>query len=645
MNISSFCDTLSSKLDEFIPSFPGKEPAPIREMHVAINKFKAFFGEHSPRDTTIKALAALSMNIRIQSSKLQAEVISDTLGLLIAKKIEELSSAAFSSQKKSGEMPPSPSSPPSPSHPTPSALDREIQATEQQLAVTRKSLADFYAKPPEGDEAEATLIAMTGSEAALEQKLEQLHKEKSPPPPPVPLHAPSFPVPSALDREIQATEQQLAVVRKSLADFFAKPPEGDEAEATLIAMTGSEAALEQKLEQLQKEKALVSTPPSIHECAGLRNAGNKCYVHGCLKGLWASKKFREIVERKAAALESAEGAPVRPLTAIFLSRLFLTFDATKSSEIIEPEERAIQELLREMAKYHPFVGEGRQQDATEFLNCLFGDLFDADEALFTYVERKQRPVALKDAHFCIPAIDLPSTVRGNLFVLQLPAQEGARVSVQEGFEPTFITEDIEKEAVLTSDQNKDKDAGMIFEELSKTPPEVEVMRERIFQGTPPPCLCIHLWRQIKNVDVPMEKIKKEVDASVLALGLSDDELKKICGRTEGIKVPVSVDIPPEVTIHHAELNRMRYKLQGVIIHSGQAGSGHYYSYLPEDGASASDSREPAAAAEAAAPHDDAAKVLSFVRHDDARVYSVPYDRALAKEMEEKAYVLIYDKID
>jgi hypothetical protein len=126
-------------------------------------------------------------------------------------------------------------------------------------------------------------------------------------------------------------------------------------------------------------------------CAGLRNTSNKCYLYSCLKGLWASEKFRKIIERKAIAIEGflapgkKEGAKERRCTALFLYRLFLTFDATVAGEVIEPDERPLQELLKEMAKYHPSIMDGKQQDSTEFLSWLWDDVFEDGECLFRYI--------------------------------------------------------------------------------------------------------------------------------------------------------------------------------------------------------------------------------------------------------------------
>jgi hypothetical protein len=505
--------------------------------------------------------------------------------------------------------------------------------------------------------------------------------------------------PLLFDREIQETEKLLACARMSLAGFT-------EDRDGLLAATASIFDLEQKLEKLQREKAVaVSTLFSqktssavVLGCAGLRNTSNKCYAYGCLKGLWASKKFREIIESKATDLEAyqaapkKEGDPVRRLTALFLYRLFLNFDATSSFEIIEPEDKAIQDVIEEMTKYHPLLANGKQQDATEFLNWLLADIFENGECLFSYIEHKRRPQELT-VDFCIPNIDIPQTSRGNLFIIQLPGQENASITVQSAFESTIVEESIEQASVLLSEKNKDKDQGAIFEILSKVPSRVHVQKKMIFQGTPPPCLFVHFWRQIKEVTVPIETLKEEMDPTTLSeLHLTEKEIVELFGRKEKVKVPSHVTIPPVLFIHHIDRPQIQYRLKGVIIHAGTPDAGHYYSYLSseeqkspssssssapvqalpptvadqsglpppakrqrkvEDFSEATQKSEPLSSAPLpssqqrgkASQKELFVHASRFVRHDDHRVSGVSYDQKLESEFQQQGYVLIYDIVD
>ena len=430
------------------------------------------------------------------------------------------------------------------------------------------------------------------------------------------------------DRAIQETEQLLTEAHVSL-DSLSHSKDED----LIMAATESLSELEQKLEELKREKVEASHCASLTTalgCAGLRNGSNKCYVHGCLKGLWASRKFREIIERKADVLEAylavpkKEGDGGRRLTALFLHRLFLTFDSTMPVEVIEPEEKAIHDVLEEMAKYHPSIADGKQQDATEFLNWLFDDIFEENECLFSYVERKQRPTGLT-VDFCIPSIDLPETSRGNLFIIQIPAQENVVAKVQAAFEPTIVEEGIDPESVLCSEKNAGKDQGALVEALSNMPQQVPVLKERIFQGEPPPCLFVQLWRQVRDVEVPVEVLKRELDPKTISsLHLTDEEILKLFERKKKVKVPASVDIPSILVIHHVDRPHVQYRLKGVVVHSGTPDVGHYYSYLLGE-----------------KTHSHASS--SSVRHDDSRVGSVPYDQRLISELQEQGYILIYDK--
>lgn len=441
---------------------------------------------------------------------------------------------------------------------------------------------------------------------------------------------------AALDKEILETEAQLAKATQAIGALGSSGKSGDAAADVLLAMTGVIAQLTEKLRRL-RESAESAAGCRAASCAGLRNRSNKCYAYGCLKGLWASKRFCQIVERAAVALEehlktAQEKEPRRRLTALYLHRLFTTFDATLSVEVIEPEEKAIADLLSEMAVHHPFVGKSEQQDATEFINCLLEDIFQADEALFSYIERKERPAGmLCDA--CIPSIDIPEQVRGNLFIVRLPSGEGAQISVQDSFEPMMTKELLEKEAIAASEHNKEKDVGCLFETLASLPASVDVRRHRLFQGTAPACLFIHLWRQIKEVDIPLAELKKTIDPSLAALGLSDEELKKVCGRTEGIKVPSRVAVQRRLSIHHVDGTTIHYRLLAAIIHAGQARKGHYFAYLAvPDGAAAT------TAAAAAAPSPS-----GFVCHNDHQVFRMADSEKLKRDLEENSYVLIYDR--
>lgn len=410
--------------------------------------------------------------------------------------------------------------------------------------------------------------------------------------------------------------------------------------ATVVPLISTKLQEFSPLRHSPKPSAEPVVPPSFHGCAGLRNRSNKCYVYGCCKGLWASKKFREVIERKAAALEERqsaeqEGRPSCRLTALYLHRLFITFDGTTPSEIIEPEEQALHDVLKEMARYHPAVAEGKAQDASEFLSWLFEDIFDPQEFLFSYVENKRRPQELT-ASFCIPNIDCQETTQGNLFIVQLPAEEGAQVELQSAFEPTMTEETIEPEAVLASEANKGKNQEEIVAKLAKMPRKVHVRHTKLFTGEPPPCLFVHLVRQVREVDVPVEQLKAELDAKMVAsLGLKDQEIEMLWGRKEAVKVGAKVDVAPTLCLHHADSGQIRYRLRAVVVHTGLADAGHYYSYL----ATEQQDQSSATKGELQSPLEG----VSFVRHDDHRVVKVPYSQALERELQQQAYVLMYDK--
>ena len=122
--------------------------------------------------------------------------------------------------------------------------------------------------------------------------------------------------------------------------------------------------------------------------------------------------------------------------------------------------------------------------------------------------------------------------------------------------------------------------------------------------------------------MPLERLKDELDPRTLStLKLTDEEIVKLWGRREGVKIPVQVRLSATLSIHHADHPQIAYKLKGVIIHSGRVDTGHYYTYLPVE--------EPP----------------SYVLHNDQRVVQVPDSENLKKELEQEGYILIYDKED
>ena len=492
----------------------------------------------------------------------------------------------------------------------------------------------------------------------------------------------------AIEGEIKETEQQLAQTRKSMDNLLSMQSGDSAVPDFILAVANCLDDLEKKLERLMRQKAALCASRKMEApvplgCAGLRNRSNKCYAHGCLKGLWASKKFREIIERKALAIEESQKhpkdeAPPRPLTALYLHHLFLTFDATTPSEIIEPEEKAIGDVIREMAKYHPGIMDGQEKDSAEFLNWLFDDILDPQEHLFSYVEEKRRPRELA-VDFWIPNIDCKETTDGNLFIIQLPNQEQAHVRPQAAFDPSIVEEVIDPEAILSSEKNKEKDAEAIFAKLSVMPRSVHVRKTRLFHGESPPCLFVHLWRQIHQVDVPLERLKEDLGAPLISeLHLTDEEVLKLWGRKENVKVPVKVEISARLFINHVDGHQIPYTLKGVVVHTGRADAGHYYAYLPVDAPlSAPAPRqggETPLGEGAPGEHGDTEAALfmgkdrempsaplplkpegvqekgpvhaqSVVLHNDQRVVRLPYGPDVERETQEQGYILIYDRED
>jgi hypothetical protein len=460
--------------------------------------------------------------------------------------------------------------------------------------------------------------------------------------------------PSSSETEIKALQAQLAQANASL-DAFLKAQKTDPETAQLIQSTIEDIdALTARLDRVQKENAAAqATAPLPLGCAGMRNRSNKCYAYGCLKGLWASKKFRDIIEQKAKLAEPKPEDAValhRHCTVQALSRLFFTFDATRPSEVLEPEEKAITDLFEEMSKNHPALAKSEQQDATEFLNWMFDDIFEKkDEYLFSYTEYKRRPMELK-VDFCIPNIDVPQVTTGNLFVIQFPDKEGAIINPQTAFDPDIVEEGIDPASILTAEQNKGRES---FEKLEQLPGIVHVQRTRFFKKEPP-CLFVHLWRQLREVDVPLEVIKAGFDAKTLAeLKLTDEEIMKGFGRKERVKIPAQAKISEILSLQTEDKRQIRYRLKSVIIHSGIDGAGHYYSYLPvnapvgpvqkEVGAQMPPQASGSAGLPPAPPKDTAPLAPHFTCHNDHRVFDVPFDTRVEKELEQEGYILIYDK--
>ena len=626
MSIKDFYQSLGSHLNEFRDSLPQSS---LESISRKLQELEDSTGKAPTRQATINSLFALSTFIDDQAAAAKLPGLSEIFNPLINKKIEEVSSAVLAEK-------------PSP----------------------------------------------TRSEEAFARA-------------------------SEIDAQIQETDQLLAQAHEYRENLIASPPTDGSFVEGLMAATANISELEERCAQLLRAKAAAAlphpqkTPPSRPvACAGLRNASNKCYIHACLKGLWASRKFRAIIEHKAAALEetkkeafaklataicevpakgrasistkpivvtmgeerselypsrheqsavascakaSVEGTPTRRLTALLLHRLFLTFDSTLPVEVIEPDDKAIHDLLDEMTKYHPIIAGKKQQDSTEFLHWLFDDIFETGECLFSYVERTQRPAGLT-ADFCIPNIDTQGVISGNLFVIQLPDQENAVIRVQDSFEPTVVEEDIDPKSVLLSEKNQGKDHAAMAKALAAMPHKVRVQKERVFQGKPQ-CLFVHLWRQIKTEDVPLAAIKAELDPSIAALDLSDEALLEICGQKKGVKVQAQVIIPPEFSIHIADGSEARYRLQAVISHAGQDGAGHYYASLPaqDEAASLPPSTKRVCQQElgqAPAPPQQRppAAASSYVLHDDDRVFNETFDKKLKTKLEQDGYILIYDTI-
>ncbi len=443
--------------------------------------------------------------------------------------------------------------------------------------------------------------------------------------------------------DIRSMEVQLQQARKAL-DVLLEFPDVARAESVQAA-TSRIFDLEEQLDSARRQSAGSAElqkvgPPQPLCCAGLHNQSNKCYVYACVKGLWASSPFRALVENKAARLEEwqraekKDDAP-RRMTALYLHRLFLTFDATVPSERIEPEEQVMRELVKEMAHYHPSIAGGKQQDATEFLTWLFEDIMDSREFLFSYVEAKRRPKELT-VDFWIPNIDCQERTDGNLFIIQLPDDDKAEVAPQSALETSVVEEILEPESILASENNKERDFEAISAKLSTMSHKVHVTKTKMFCGQEPPCFFVHLWRQIREEEVPVEELKMGLEVSTIqALHLTDEEIKKLWGRTQAVKVPTKVKLSPTLVLHHEDGRHVSYRLKAVVVHAGVAEAGHYSTYLLED--------QPQSTTLESAVTRSSLEGVSFVRHDDHRVETVPYSQEVERQLQQQGYILMYDK--
>lgn len=452
---------------------------------------------------------------------------------------------------------------------------------------------------------------------------------------------------SKVEAQILSLSEDIKAARQKLSHLSGKLEDGVSEYDFVNAMLESIAELKQRIDDLQKRKAeLVAAiaargkrSPSIEQslsCAGLRNVSNKCYMHACLKGLWSSRKFREIIERKAGELEAIEkeGKTQNPpprRTALYLNNLFLTFDATTCNEVIEPTEKAIVDLRDEMAKYHPRLKESKQEDSTEFLNWLLDDIFKNDEQLFIYNEIKERPAGFTFP-YVIPNVDVPERIPGNLFVINLPRDEKVEIDPQCAFNPSVVEEEVDPlEAILKSERNKGVDPSAISEaRKALTVEKVMVTKHKLFTAPPPPCLFVHLWRQGKEVPVTLENLKNEFRKKIEDEKLTDEQIQKTLGHNIEVKMRTPVKIAPQLIIRCDDQNhpKVSYHLKSVIVHDGEKlGGGHYYTYVidtPSIGASRPPSPSRA------------------VQHNDASVSEQRYDASLDKALKEQGYVLIYD---
>ena len=392
---------------------------------------------------------------------------------------------------------------------------------------------------------------------------------------------------------------------------------GDEALAALLSLTQKVETLRSKIEALEAKfrKPEVSGPQT---CAGLRNSGNRCFMHGIEKSLWASQAFRQLVAAKVKLIEAGGLKEGAPRTALFLDRLFQKLDVTPASRVLEPDDEVVRNFLAELGRNHKELLDGQQHDAAEFLEAIFSDILADGEHLLSYDVAKDRPPEVK-GDFVIPTIDLKEHVDANIFIVNLPPQEGKEVDLQQAVVSSFTEEVIEPEAVASSDRNVGRDREEIIKSLQSVHGGVRVRRTVVFSAPPPQCLMIQLVpaaRRVADVDSKLKDLKPEERAIIEA-----DAPKK------SVKVPACVSVPTVLSIR-CESDRLPspyYMLKGVVIHTGEQRTGHYFTYVPFQGAGL--------AADAVANQ--------FVCHNDASVSKLDA-KAGALHLEKDAYLLVYD---
>jgi hypothetical protein len=413
-----------------------------------------------------------------------------------------------------------------------------------------------------------------------------------------------------LRNELSTTEERLRSIEHS-------GKSGDEALAALLGLT-------QKVDDLHRQiaalEATFATPEikGPQTCAGLRNCGNRCFMHGIEKGLWASQAFRRLVAAKARLIETDAPKEGAARTALFLDQLFQKLDATPASRVLEPSEEVVQNLISELTRRHKDLIDGQQHDASEFLAAIFADILADDEHLLSYDVTKNRPPELK-GDFVIPTIDLKEHVDANIFLVNLPFQEGADIDLQRAVVSSISEEIVEPEAVAASDRNAGMDRAKILEALKDFRAGIPVQRTVVFSANPPPCLLIQL--------VPAARRVAELDSKLTDLKPEERAIIEVDAPKKSVKVPACVHVPTVLSIRSASerLPSPCYILKGVVLHTGEQRTGHYFTYLPL--------QEAGGAAAAAASQ--------FICHNDETVSKIDAHEGVLR-LQKDAYLLVYD---
>ena len=418
---------------------------------------------------------------------------------------------------------------------------------------------------------------------------------------------------------LQELRNDLGTAEENLRGIERSGRSGDEVLTAILGLTQKIDTLRHKI--LAAEAGLAR--PEVkgpQTCAGLRNSGNRCFMHGIEKGLWASQAFRQLVAEKAKLIETGSLKEGASRTALFLDRLFQKLDVTPASKILEPDDEAVQGLVTELRRRHKELLDGQQHDAAEFLAAIFSDIFAEGEHLLSYDVAKDRPPEL-GGNFVIPTIDLKEHIDANIFLVNLPPQEGADVDLQQAVVSSFAEETIEPEAVAASDRNAGVDREEIFRSLQGVRGGIQVHRNVVFSAPPPRCLIIQLVpaaRRVSDLDPRLKDLKPEERAIIEA-----DAPKK------SVKVSACVHVPALLSIRCASerLPSPYYMLKGVVIHTGEQRTGHYFTYVP--------CQEPGLSAAAVANH--------FICHNDSVVSKLDI-REGALHLQKDAYLLVYDLV-